>query len=90
MKHLVEKVRKAEIMFGVVKKNSTIRERLKFGRRSILTSRYLQVGTKIRMSDLIWIRPAIGLPPGDEKKLIGKKVTHKIKFGEVIKLKKLK
>ena len=36
MKHLVEKVRKVEIMFGVVEKNSTMRERLKiYGRRSI-------------------------------------------------------
>lgn len=92
MKHLVEKVRKAEIMFGIVEKKIQQCEKdLKiYGRRSIAASRYLQVGTKIRMSDLIWIRPAIGLPPGDEKKLIGKKVTHKIKFGEIIKLKKLK
>ena len=92
MKHLVEKVRKAEIMFGVVEKKIQQCEKdLKiYGRRSIAASCYLQVGAKIRMSDLIWIRPAIGLPPGDEKKLIGKKVTHKIKFGEIIKLKKLK
>tara|TARA_X000000950_G_C13877828_1_gene645604 strand:+ start:529 stop:1539 length:1011 start_codon:yes stop_codon:yes gene_type:complete len=92
MKLLVEKVRKAESMFGIEeKKIQKCEKNLEiYGRRSIAASRDLSPGTVLRSSDLIWVRPGIGFPPGNEKKLIGKKISHKIKFGEIINQKKLK
>ncbi len=92
MKLLVDRVRKAELVFGVEEKKIQICEKDMnfYGRRSIAAAHDLSVGKRLSLSDLTWIRPGLGFPPGDEKKLIGRKVNHKIKFGQIINKKNFK
>ncbi len=51
-------------------------------RRSIVAGRDLAKGHVLAGSDLTWIRPAGGLPPGEEHLLIGKVLNHSVRFGE--------
>ena len=55
-------------------------------RRSIVAARNLTQGHCIAWSDLMWIRPAGGLPPGDEHLVIGKKLKRDIDFGEQLRI----
>jgi len=53
-------------------------------RRSIVAGVDLPAGHTITWGDLTWIRPANGIPPGDEYILLGKKLKKSIKFGNNI------
>lgn len=53
-------------------------------RRSIVAKRDLPEGKVIAWSDITWIRPAAGLPPGNESLILGKTVKRSIKMGEPI------
>ncbi|MDA7485752.1 N-acetylneuraminate synthase family protein [Candidatus Pelagibacter ubique] len=86
MRLLVERVRKAESMLGIEEKKPQICEKAMniVGRRSIAAARDLPVGAKLKWSDFIWIRPGKGYPPGEENKLIGKKIIRELKIGQII------
>ena len=51
-------------------------------RRSIVAGTDLPAGHCLEMADLTWLRPAGGLPPGEEPQLIGKRLKHAVRFGE--------
>lgn len=53
-------------------------------RRSIVACRDLRAGTTLSWEDLSWVRPGGGLPPGEEKQILGKKLKHALRMGEPI------
>jgi N,N'-diacetyllegionaminate synthase len=55
-------------------------------RRSIAAGADLSRGHMLTWEDLIWLRPAQGLPPGEEKHLIGRRLKRDCAFGEPITL----
>ena len=54
------------------------------GRRSIAAARKLSIGSTLAWDDLIWVRPGKGFPPGDENRIIGKKIIRELKMGQII------
>ena len=59
-------------------------------RRSIYAKHDLPVGHILKQEDLNWLRPAEGIEPGNEDKIIGKKIISLIKAGDLIELKSVK
>jgi len=53
-------------------------------RRSIVTTRKLAKGSVLTENDLCAVRPAGGLPPGNEKLLLGKTLKDSMEKGEVL------
>jgi sialic acid synthase SpsE len=53
-------------------------------RRSIVAGANLPRGHLLTRKDIIWIRPAVGLPPGKESQILGKPLRRDIPFGEPI------
>lgn len=53
-------------------------------RRSITSKFDLKKGHVLSWEDLTWVRPATGLLPGEEDKLVGKEIVRDIKAGENI------
>ncbi len=91
-KILKKKLKRIFTIIGKYKKNylkSEIVSR-KHARRSLYANRELKKGNKIKFTDLISLRPAIGLSPIKYRKLIGKKLTKNISKGEIIKISNFK
>ena len=59
-------------------------------RRSIVARRNLAAGSFIAKDDIAWLRPANGLPPGQERLIIGKKLLSDVVAGEPILLQNTK
>jgi len=53
-------------------------------RRSIVARRALAAGHKIAAADLDWLRPGGGLAPGEEKKLVGRRLKRAVQAGEML------
>ena len=87
MSMMVKEIRKNEIIFGKEEKKPQPCEKgMKIeGRRSIAAAFDLPTGTKLSVSHLTWLRPGIGFSPGEEKKLIGKRICRDLKMGQIIK-----
>jgi len=86
LKNLVQKIRETELYLGVGEKTPQIDE-IKISnslRRSITASRDIEKGEILLSSDLNWVRPGDGIPPGGENLLLGKRVIKKITKGEQI------
>jgi len=86
MSELVRRVRAAEMMLGKFEKSVQRCEENSVAliRRSIVAGAELKRGHRIRLSDLTWIRPANGLEPGDEHRLVGKSLRRDVHFGDPI------
>ena len=86
MRLMVNKIREAEKMLGKEEKKIQMCEKDMniSGRRSIAVARNLKSGTNLKRSDLIWVRPGKGFSPGNEKKIIGKKINKNLRIGEII------
>ena len=86
MRLLVDQVRKAEVMLGIEeKKTQNCEKEMNIaGRRSIAAARKLSIGSTLAWDDLIWVRPGKGFPPGDENRIIGKKIVRELKMGQII------
>ncbi len=86
MKELVRRVREASLFLGsgVKELQECEKKILNKVRRSIVASRELSRGSIITLKDLGWVRPLAGLPPGEEKKIVGKKAKRSISVGEPI------
>ncbi len=84
MSRLVREVRTMEQLLGSPDKKRQAAEASiePLARRSIVAAADLVAGHAITLSELTWIRPAGGLPPGDEAKLVGKKLKRDVRFGE--------
>ena len=85
MKKLVDEIRKAEELLGEYKKkpNKTEEENINFMRRSISINKNRKKGEKINLQDLIWVRSAKGLRPGNEKKIL-KKAKKNYSSGDLL------
>lgn len=55
-------------------------------RRSVAAGRDLPAGHALTWEDLTWVRPASGVPVGEERKVLGLKLTCDLKLGELISL----
>lgn len=89
LKDLVEKVNNVFQMLGSGEKKPQPPEQAVVSqiRRSIVAKNDLSKGTVLRVDDLAWIRPAGGLAPGEEDKLIGKVLKLDIGMGEQVLIK---
>ena len=56
----------------------------KIARRSIVAKNNLSGGTRLEWGHLDWLRPGDGLPPGEEGRLLGKKLKHDLFRGHPI------
>lgn len=86
MKRLVARVREASRLLGdgVKKPQPAELEIEKAVRRSIAAGRDLPKGTILAWNDLAWTRPATGLPPGNESRVLGRKLAADLTTGEAI------
>ena len=80
---LVRRVRHAEALLG---SGDKVRQPSELSptaiRRSVAAAADLPAGHVLRMDDLTWIRPAGGIPPGDEGTLLGRALRHAVTFGD--------
>lgn len=83
---LVKKIREAEILMGSGRKTPQDCELCNENlvRRSIVARCSLQPGDTLRMGHLAWVRPAGGLAPGEEKRIIGRTLNTAIREGDPI------
>ncbi len=87
-KEMVKRIRISEKMLGsgVKKPSASELEAKKNIRRAIVAKHDLSAGHKISIDDLDWVRPGLGLKPGDEKKVLGKRLKHEVKEGGILEL----
>jgi sialic acid synthase SpsE len=86
MKELVRRVRDADVLLGSPGKHVTASERdvLEKVRRSIVAARDLGEGHVVAPEDLGWVRPGHGLAPGQEHRLVGRRLRRAISRGDAI------
>ena len=86
MQRLVKAVRETGVMFGVGGKSPQPCELqlLTTVRRSVAAARDLADGIVLTSTDLTWVRPGTGIPPGEEQRLIGCKTQRALRQGELI------
>ena len=86
MSQLVKKIEHTEKLIGNGKKRiqATEKDLIIKARRSIVAKKFLPAGTIVKWDDISWVRPANGIPPGNESLILGKKLTKDIKNGELI------
>lgn len=85
MKSLVTKIRHAEKLLGNGEFGPIRSEQVNIAamRRSIAASRWIKKGSVLTENDICWVRPSGGFFPGDESKVIGKKIKKEIQLGEI-------
>lgn len=83
---LVRRVRAASAMLGSGEKvlQPAERELAVSARRAIVAAADLPAGHVLRASDLTWMRPADGLPPGEESRLVGRRLLRTVAFGDTL------
>lgn len=84
MREMIRKIRKISRMTGTCTKTIQPCE-MKMAvliRRSIAVKNNLKTGHCIDWEDMMWIRPASGMRPGDEQAILGKRLKHDMKKGE--------
>ena len=86
LKLLVDKIRLVSTMLGTGEKviQSPERNVCNQVKRSIVAKKELSKGTYLTMNDISWVRPAGGLPPGNEGKVVGKILKKDLHMGEKI------
>lgn len=53
-------------------------------RRSIAAGRHLPAGHVLTWDDLMWVRPGSGLPPGQERLVLGRRLTVDLALGDLV------
>lgn len=83
---LVRRIREVEVMLGSPEKTIQPAERANRVaiRRSIAASRALPAGHVLAADDLMWVRPGSGLPPGEESRVIGRRLTRAVSPGALL------
>ncbi|MBI4343019.1 MAG: N-acetylneuraminate synthase family protein [Candidatus Omnitrophica bacterium] len=86
LQQLVRRVREVTAMLGRFDKRVQPCEQsaTRQLRRSIAAAADLPVGAQLRWEDLVWLRPAAGLAPGEEGQLVGKVLKRAVGSGELI------
>jgi N,N'-diacetyllegionaminate synthase len=82
MRALVEAVRRAERLCGAPIEPAASADIA--ARRSIAAAHDLPAGTTIESGDLAWVRPGQGFRPGEEGRVVGKRVRTPIASGRLI------
>lgn len=84
MKRLVAEIARAETLLGRPEKRLQPCEEAvaKVARRSIAAVRDLPAGHVITREDLMWIRPAGGLKPGQEATLVGRRLRRAVQAAD--------
>ena len=85
---LVKRIRQAEELLGKAEKIVTPGEEeiAPQVRRSIVSGGTFSSGHRLSLADLTWTRPAGGLPPGQEDRLVGHRLRKDVVFGELVKV----
>ncbi len=86
MRELVHRVARVGVLLGrpekqVQRSESALAQRVG---RSIVAKVDLSNGHRLDWQDLAWTRPAVGLSPGEEGKLLGKRLKRAVSLGEPI------
>lgn len=86
MAELVRRIRIVEAMRGeAVKRIQPCEEPLRRSlRRSVAAASDLPQGHRLGAGDITWVRPGGGLPPGEEWKVLGRRLARPVRFGEMI------
>jgi sialic acid synthase SpsE len=89
---LVERINNASRLLGQGGKTVQESEMLIMDkvRRSIVAKKDLEKNTVLAMDNISWVRPGIGLAPGNEEMVLGKELRNKVKAGGLITLDNLK
>ncbi len=87
-KEMVQGVRQAEKLLGHKGKRILDAEKkvIQAARRSIVADCDLIKGKRITLKDITWLRPSGGLAPGEEQRILGKRLRRDISRGEKISL----
>jgi sialic acid synthase SpsE len=86
MQLLVNEIQMVRVLIGKAEKRIQESE-AKYAashRRSIVAAANLPAGHRLVLKDLSWIRPAVGLDPGQESQIVGKTLRRQLCFGEPI------
>lgn len=88
MADLVRQIRVAAELLGNGEKTAQASEESNRTaiRRSIAAGRNLSEGTALRWEHLTWVRPGDGLAPGQEAKLLGRRLRRDVPQGELLRL----
>jgi N,N'-diacetyllegionaminate synthase len=86
LRALVTRVAEVEALMGAPRTGMAAAEAgvRAAARRSIVAARDLPAGHRVEAEDLTWLRPADGLPPGDEDRLVGRALTRPVAAGETL------
>jgi len=86
MTELARRIGEVGVMLGAGEKivQAAEAESARLARRSIVAGADFPAGHRVRLEDLTWIRPAVGLPPGEEARIVGKRLRRAVAFGEPI------
>jgi N,N'-diacetyllegionaminate synthase len=86
MRELIRRVRAAELLLGTGEKTlqPSEREIARAIRRSVAAAADLPSGHVVTHADLTWTRPATGLRPGEEHRLIGRRLRRAVRLGEAL------
>ncbi|MDX6769797.1 MAG: N-acetylneuraminate synthase family protein [Elusimicrobiota bacterium] len=92
MKALVRRVAEAEVLLGDGAKKVMPCEvpMLAPVRRSLAAASDLAAGHRMTVDDLLWLRPSGGLRPGQEKKVVGRRLVRAMRKGEPLLAKDLR
>ena len=85
---MVKRIREVERLRGRYEKTTQAAEqpiRL-VARRSVAVRRAIPQGEEITRDDLTWLRPASGIPPGEERRVIGRRAARDLVGGEILTL----
>lgn len=83
---MVKRIRTAEDILGEGKKypRACEIESLMAVRRSIVSKHEMAKGHRIERDEIIWTRPGTGLPPGQEDRVVGRKLKRDLQKGEPV------
>ncbi len=85
-REMVRRIRIAEELLGsgVKEPQESEKANIVAARRSIVAARELEAGRKLALSDLTWMRPGSGIPPGEEQRVVGRTLSTKVDRGDPI------
>ena len=89
---MVKKIRDIEVLLGssIKTKNKNEISNEKYMKRGIVFNKDLKKGKIIKINDIDFMRPLVGLKPNDLKKIIGKRINNNVKKYSRVSLQNLK
>jgi N,N'-diacetyllegionaminate synthase len=86
LKELVTRIKAAEAMLGsgAIGMEDCEAPAAEAMRRSIAARRALKINHELSIDDITWIRPGSGIAPGEEGKVLGRKLNRSLGQGDLI------